>query len=169
MIKRTVSSLALVFCATTLVACGAAVESDELEGADFEAGGVAESAEAGSEPVGVTQQPLFQKCKNVRIEVRNERVESNGATPAIKVVQLSFDTTDDPWDKQGVSNEVIGYDTDHLYTEDLENADGKTITRWKVHYRVDLGNGWSSKQEQEINTVDTRCSDGMLVELSVTD
>lgn len=159
MIKATLSSVVLVLCANALVACAAPVESDEFSEADAEA-----------EPVGETQQALFHLCENVRVEVSNQRVDEDNASPAIKVTALSFfDSDRNRWNKQSVHNEVIGYDDMFPYREDLENADGHTITSWKVYYKYDLGNGWSSEQNQEINTTNRTCADDMTVELEVTE
>jgi hypothetical protein len=153
------SSVVLVLCASTLAACGVAVESDEFTEAAFE-----------EESIGETQQALFRLCENARIEVKNLREEANGARPDIKVTALSFyDSHRDKWNKQSVSNRIINYNDDYPYTEDLENADGHTITRWRVYYKYDLGNGWSSERNQEINTVDEVCEDGLTVDLTVTD
>ncbi len=158
MIKATLSSFALLLCVNTFAGCAAAVDSDELADADYE-----------RESVGETQQALFHLCENVRIEVANERVDGDGATPAIKVTALSFyDSDRTRWNKQSVGNRNIGYDDDYPFVEDLENADGHTITRWRVYYKYDLGNGWSSERSQEFNTVDEQCEDDMTVELSVT-
>lgn len=159
MIKTMWSSVVLVLCANVLVGCAAPVDSDEFAGAELD-----------EAPVGETQQALFQLCENVNIEVKNSREESNGARPDIKVTALSFYDSDRArWNKQGVRNRVINYSDDYPYTEDLENADGHTITRWRVYYKVDLGNGWSSERNQEFNTADRTCDDGMSVDLTVTD
>jgi hypothetical protein len=170
MIKSTLSSIALVLCASMSVACGAAVESDEFSEPDFEGGAAPDVAsEASAEPVGMAQHALFNLCENVRVEVKNLFEEPNGARPDIKVTALSFYNTDrDKWSKQSVSNQEIGYNDEYPYIEDLENADGDTITRWRVYHKHDLGNGWGSEVYQEINTADVTCRDGMTVELTVT-
>ncbi len=158
MTKATLSSFAVLLCASAFGACAAPVGSEEFTDTDYE-----------RESVGETQQALFHLCENVRIEVENRRVDGDGATPAIKVTALSFyDSDRDRWNKQSVRNRIIGYDDDYPFVEDLENADGHTITRWRVYYKYDLGNGWSSERNQELNTADEECEDDMTVELSVT-
>jgi len=159
MIKAMWSSVVLVLCANAFGACAAPVDSGEFAESELDGG-----------PVGETQQALFHLCENVNVEVTNLREESNGARPDIKVTALSFYDADRArWNKQGVNNRVINYSDYYPYTEDLENADGHTITRWRVYYKVDLGNGWSSERNQETNTADVTCDDGMSVELTVTD
>jgi hypothetical protein len=162
--------IALSVCASALGGCSGAGESDEVLAADFEDAAAAEgSSEAATESVGKQQQALFNLCENVRVEVTNLFEEDNGARPDIKVTALSFyNSRRGTWSKQSVSNEIIGYNDDYPYIEDLENSDGDTITRWRVYHKHDLGNGWGNEVYQEINTADRTCTDGMTVELTVT-
>jgi hypothetical protein len=162
MIKTKWLCIAFSLCASALSACGSASNFEDRPAPDVDA----------PENVGESQQAIGNLCENVRIEVKNRFEEDSGARPDIKVTAISFFNADKGsagrWNKQSVSNEVIGYDDEYPYTEDLEGADGDTITKWRVHHKHDLGNGWGNEVIQEINTADVNCSDGMTVELTVT-
>ena len=161
--------VAFALSASALGGCTNAVESEPALMGDYDdAAAQPGSGESGAGPVAQTQQALFNLCENVRIEVKNLYEEPGGARPDVKVTAVSFFNSDrGSWSKQSISNEVIGYNDEYPYIEDLENSDGETITRWRVYHRHDIGNGWGSEVYQEINTTDRNCVDGMTVNLTV--
>jgi hypothetical protein len=143
------------------------VESDVAEGT-VAVGDAAEGTVAVAAPLGTVRQALFDRCDNVDVRVTNLREEPSGARPAIKVTRLSIWNVDKArWELQQVTNREIGYNSSDLFVEDLEEIDGEPIGAWRVYYKYDLGNGWSSETNEYINTTDVNCSDGMNVYLTV--
>lgn len=126
-----------------------------------------ESEQAPEVTPGTAQQALGQRCESVRIEVTNQREESDGSRPDIKVTSLEFYNRRTGWHTEAVNNQVISYNGSHPFVQHLGNTDGDYIDSWIVNFRYDLGNGWSSIVDDFIDTPAVTCEDGMNVDLTV--
>jgi hypothetical protein len=114
----------------------------------------AEATEAAPQP-----QRLFgEACKNTDIYITNSRTR-NGVNTAIEVRSVRFyNLTEGKWTSEDLVNGILNFgQTLVWYDEDLADAEGDKISRWRVYYRYASGGSWSSEVYQEIDTPDQTC------------
>ncbi|HSK00408.1 MAG TPA: hypothetical protein VK932_04170 [Kofleriaceae bacterium] len=124
----------------------------------------AEATEAAPQP-----QRLFgEACKDTDIYITNSRTR-NGVNTAIEVRSVKFyNLTEGKWTSEDLVNGIMNFgQTLVWYDENLADAEGDTISRWRVHYRYASGGSWSSEVYQEIDTPNETCIRGASFEMTV--
>ena len=86
--------------------------------------------------------PAFAaKCKNVYIDVKNER------SSEIKVYRLQyFDSNSNKTRTNNLNNATVAIDQSVPFRETLEHVGGEAISWTKVEYKYKTGGKWSSKR-----------------------
>jgi len=143
--------------APSITACVAAEEDGSIEGG--EGGEPVEVAVDEQAPAPAPTQNLFgEACKNTDIFITNSRTRS-GVNTAIEVRKVEFyNLTEGKWTSEDLVNAVMNWgDTLVWYNEDLADAEGDVISKWRVYYRYASGGSWSSVVYQEIDTPNETC------------
>ena len=132
-----------------------------------EAPGVDTSASPESE-LGSLQQAIGNNCTNVSISVENSYEYDGERDILVRYVKFfNDDKGDGTWETELLPNEQINYGDSDSWIQNLEGAEGDTITKWRVYFSYSTGNEWSSTYYYEVNTGDRNCQDGMSVDLTI--
>jgi hypothetical protein len=132
-----------------------------------QAPGADTSASAESE-LGSLQQAFGNNCTNVSISVENSYEFDGERDILVRYVKFfNDDKGDGTWETELLPNEQINYGDSDSWIQNLEGAEGDTITKWRVYFSYSTGNEWSSTYYYEVNTSDRNCQDGMSVDLTI--
>lgn len=124
---------------------------------------------AADETAAAPTQSLFgEACLNTDIYITNSRTR-DGVNTAIEVRSVSFyNLTEGKWTSEDLVNGIMNFGQTLLWSnEDLADAEGDTISEWRVYYRYAIGPNWSSEVSQTINTTNETCIADSNFELTV--
>lgn len=114
--------------------------------------------EAAQEAAPQTQSLLGDACVNTDLYITNSRTR-DGVNTAIEVRSVSFyNLTEGKWTNEDLVNGILNFGQTLVWSnEDLGDAEGDVISKWRVYYRYATGGSWSSEVSQEIDTTNETC------------
>jgi hypothetical protein len=112
-------------------------------------------------------------CRNTDITITNS-YEHDGDAKAIRVQRVEFYSTSEGWTTEDLGNTGMDYgETLTWWNEDLANAEGDEITRWRVYFNyLEYVPGpeivfWSSLYYMEIDTPNKTCREDAKFSMTV--
>lgn len=167
--KNTLHRSLLTACCLLAPLGAGCIAPDEEGGSSLDESAPEEvAAEPSATPAPPTQSLVGEACKNTDITITNSRTR-NGVNTAIELRSVQFyNLTEGKWTSEDLVNAVMNFnDTLVWFNEDLADAEGDVISKWRVYYRFATGGSWSSEVYQEIDTPNETCVYDSEFELTV--